>query len=77
MAGNAIIPEEKKHQDDESRRKSFSNQRNRIYLVNNIFEAWKNVKIEAGKNVVVTVISLRFVVSKYIEEGKSNVIYMF
>ena len=77
MAGNAIIPEEKKHEDDESRRKSFSNQRNRIYLVNNIFEAWENVKIEAGKNVVVTVISLRFVVSKYIEEGKSNVIYMF
>ena len=78
MAGNAIIPEEKKHQDDESRRKSFSNQRNRIYLVNNIFEAWENVKIEGGKkNIVVTVISLRFVVSKYIEEGKSNVIYMF
>ena len=38
----------KKHQDDENRRKSFSNQRKRIYLVNNIFEAWENAKIEAG-----------------------------
>ena len=37
----------KKHQDDKSRSKSFSNQRKRIYLVNNIFEAWKNAKIEA------------------------------
>ena len=48
MVGNAIIPEEKKHQDDENRRTSFSHQRKRIYLVNNIFEAWKNAKIEAG-----------------------------
>ena len=48
MVRNAIIPDEKKHQDDENRRKSFSNQRKRIYLVNNIFEAWRNVKIEAG-----------------------------
>ena len=38
-----------KHQDDENRRKSFSNQRKRIYLVNNIFEAWENAKIEAGR----------------------------
>ena len=38
----------KKHQDDENRRKSFSNQRKRIYLVNNIFEAWENAKIEAS-----------------------------
>ena len=37
----------KKHQDDKSRRKSFSNQRKRIYLVNNTFEAWENAKIEA------------------------------
>ena len=47
MVGNAIIPEEKKHHNDESRRKSFSNQRKRIYLVNNIFEAWGNAMIEA------------------------------
>ena len=32
---------QKKHQGDESREKSFSNQRKRIYLVNNIFEAWE------------------------------------
>ena len=38
----------KKHQDDENRRKSFSNQRKRIYLVNNIFQAWENAKVEAG-----------------------------
>ena len=38
----------KKPQDDESRRKSCSNQRKRVYLVNNIFEAWENAKIEAG-----------------------------
>ena len=38
----------KKHQDDENQRKSFSNQRKRIYLVNNIFEAQENAKIEAG-----------------------------
>ena len=38
----------KKHQDDENPRISFSNQRKRIYLVKNIFEAWENVKIEAG-----------------------------
>ena len=48
MVGHAIIPDKKKHQDDESRRKSCSNQRKRIYLVNNIFEAWENAKIEAG-----------------------------
>ena len=38
----------KKHEDDENRMKSFSNQRKRIYLVNNIFEAWENANIEAG-----------------------------
>ena len=48
MVRNAMIPDEKKHQDDESRRKTFSDQRKRIYLVNNIFEAWENAKIEAG-----------------------------
>ena len=48
MVGNAIILDEKKHQDDENWRKSFSNQRKRIYLVNNIFEARENAKIEAG-----------------------------
>ena len=48
MEGNAIIPDEKKHQDDENRRESYSNQRKRIYLVNNIFEVWENAKIEAG-----------------------------
>ena len=48
MVGNAIIPDEKKHQDDENRGKSFSNQRKRIYLVNNVFKAWENAKIEAG-----------------------------
>ena len=48
MAGNAIIQDENKHQDDESRRKSFSDQHERIYLVNNIFEAWENEKIESG-----------------------------
>ena len=47
MVGNAIIPDEKKHQDDETRRKSFSSQRKRICLVNNIFEPWENAKIEA------------------------------
>ena len=36
----------KKAQDDE--RKSCSNQRKRMYLVNNIFEAWENSKIETG-----------------------------
>ena len=46
--GNAIIPNKKKHQDDESGRKSFSNQRKITYLVNSIFEAWENAKIEAG-----------------------------
>ena len=66
MAGNAIIPDEKKHQDDESRRKSFSDQCKRIYFVNNIFEAWENANIELpDKNVAVTVISPRFVVSGY------------
>ena len=38
----------KKHQDDESRRKSFRNQRKRIYLVNNAFEAWEKTKVETG-----------------------------
>ena len=48
MVENAINSDEKKHQDDENRRKSFSDQRKRIYLVNNIFEAWENAKIDAG-----------------------------
>ena len=38
----------KKQQDDENRRKSFGDQRKRIYLVNNIFETRENAKIEAG-----------------------------
>ena len=63
MVGKAIIPDEEKQQHDESQKKSFSDQRKRIYLVNNIFEAWENANIEAGYNVVVIVISLRFVVS--------------
>ena len=46
MVENAIIPDEKKHQDDKSRRKSLSNQRKRIYLVNNIFIAWENAIID-------------------------------
>ena len=46
--GNTIIPDEKKHQDDENRRKSFNNQRKRIYLLSNIFGARENAKIEAG-----------------------------
>ena len=46
----------KRHQDDESRKKTFSDQRKSIYLVNNIFEAWENAKIEADINVAVTVI---------------------
>ena len=66
MVGNAIIPDEKKLQYDESRRKSCSNQRKRIDLVNNIFEAWENAKIEAGcKRCIVTVISSRSVISEY------------
>ena len=47
MVGNAIIPDKKKYQDDESRRKSFSNQRKGIYFINNIFEAWEKAKIVA------------------------------
>ena len=46
MVGIVILPDEKKHQDDESRSKSFRNHRKRIYLVNSIFEAWEDVKIE-------------------------------
>ena len=48
MVGNAIIPDDEKQQHDESQRKSFSDQRKRIYLGNNIFEAWENANIEAG-----------------------------
>ena len=48
MVGKAIIPDENKYQDDESRRKSFSNQRKRIYMVNNIFEVWTNAEVETG-----------------------------
>ena len=60
MMGNAIIPDEK------CRRKSFSDQRKRIYLVKQLY--LKHGKIQRSrpnKNVVVTVISPRFVVSKY------------
>ena len=64
MVGNTIIPGEKK-KDDESRRKSFSNQRKRIYLVNNMFEAWEMQISRPDINVVVTVISPRSVVSEY------------
>ena len=39
---------EKRHQDNKSQRKSFSDQRKRIYLVNNIFEAWENANVEPG-----------------------------
>ena len=40
--------DEKKYQDNESQKKSFSDQRKRIYLVNNIFAAWENANIQAG-----------------------------
>ena len=36
------------YQDDGSKKKSFSDQRKIIYLVNNIFAAWENANIEAG-----------------------------
>ena len=49
MVGNAIIPDETKHQDDENRKKSFSNQRKELQ------GSRPNV------NVVVTVISPRSV----------------
>ena len=65
MVRNAIIPDEKKHQDDESRRESFSDQHKRIYLVNNVFEVWENAKSMPDKIVELTVISPRCVVSEY------------
>ena len=77
MVGNAIIPDKKKHQDDENRRKSFSNQRKRIYLVNNIFEARENAKIEAGCKRCSDSVFCRDLLSLNIEQGKSNAIYMF
>ena len=40
--------QKKKPQEDENRRKSLSDQRKRVYLVNNILEAWENAKVEAG-----------------------------
>ena len=40
--------QKRKHQDNETRRKSWGSQRKRVYLLNNIFEAWKNAKVEAG-----------------------------
>ena len=53
----------KKHQDDG---KSFSDQRKRIYLVNIIcLKQGKMQRSRLDKNVVVTVISQRFVVSEY------------
>ena len=65
MVGNAIIPDEKKHQDDENRRKSFSNQRKRIYLETIYLKHGKMQRSRQDVNVVVTEISPRFVVSEY------------
>ena len=65
MVGNPIIPDEKKHQDEESRRKSFSNQRKRIYLVKIYLKHGKMQRSRPDINAVVTVISPRFVVSEY------------
>ena len=64
VVGNAIIPDKKKHQDDESGRKSFSNQRKITYLVNSIFEAWEMLRSRPDINVVATVIWPRSVVSE-------------
>ena len=38
----------KKYESENMRRKSWGSQNKRIYLRNNIFEAWKSSKIEAG-----------------------------
>ena len=77
MVGNAIIPDEKKHQGDERRRKSFSNQCKRIYLVYNISEAWENAKIEAGYKCCSDSDFAAYLLSLNIEQGKIHTIYMF
>ena len=38
----------KRKYEGENRRKSWGGQHKRIYLLNNIFEAWKSSKSEAG-----------------------------
>ena len=68
------IPDIKKHQDDESGRKSFRNQHKRIDLVNNIFEAWENAKMEAGCKRCSDSDFRLYLLSLNVEEGKYNAI---
>ena len=68
------IPDKKKHQDDDSGRKSFSNQHKTIDVVNNIFEVWENAKMEAGCKRCSDSDFRHDLLSLNIEEGKYNAI---
>ena len=66
----------KKQRNKKGRRKSCDNQRKRIYLVYNVFKAWRMQKSRRDVTVGIAVISPHICCLLNTEEGKNNAIYV-
>ena len=66
----------KKQQSDKSRRKLCDNLRKIIYLLYNIFKAWRMHKLRRDATAGVAVISPHVCCLLNIEEGNNNAIYV-
>ena len=66
----------KKQQNDKRRRKLCENRRKRIYLVYNVFKAWRMQKSRRDVTVGIAVISPHICCLLNTEECKNNAIYV-
>ena len=66
----------KKQRNNNGRRKLCENQRKRIYLVYNVFKAWRMQKWRRDVTVGIAVISPHICCLLNTEEGKNNAIYV-
>ena len=66
----------KKQRNNKGRRKSCDNQRKRIYLVYNVFKAWRMQKSRRDVTAGMAVISPHICCLLNTEEGKNNAIYV-
>ena len=66
----------KKQRNNKGRRKLCDNQRKRIYLVYDVFKAWRMQKSRRDVTVGIAVISPHICCLLNTEEGKNNAIYV-
>ena len=66
----------KKQRNKQGRRKLCDNQRKRIYLVYNVFKAWRMQKSRRDVTVGIAVISPHICCLLNTQEGKNNAIYV-